>query len=210
MSNPLEKFLPKQEDSKTFAQDMIERANAQFSCIDILNKEFGYDIPYGGVGSAKLQCLWGWEHKDGGVEKCMRYYWESDQAFCFRDHGVIDVVTIRASQKGLSRVKTATYLLQEAGLLKAEPWDVRIKKHQENLSTPKKSFLDLRLAEQLFNQMLKNVPNYSKVQFRPEIIQLKSAKIEELDPSWGLDKLSSWMVECENIMQTTIERIYNE
>lgn len=204
--NPLAKFLPKKDDTNP-TLDLIERANSQFSCIDILNKEFGYSIPYGGSGSTKLACIWGWEHKDGGVEKCMRYYWETDQAFCFRDHGIIDVVAIRASQKGLSKSKTAKKLLYEAGLLGKEPWQDRIKKAQENLQETHHSskYMNMNLAEQMFNESLRSVENYATLQFKPLIVQTKNEILEELDPSWSLDELTQWLEKSKQTMRATIE-----
>jgi hypothetical protein len=210
MDNPLAKYLPKEEDKLRYSRDLIERANAQFSCIDILNKEFGYYIPKGGVGSTKLHCLWGWEHKDGGTEKCMRYYWESDTAYCFRDHGVIDVVTIRAVQKGLSKVKTAKLLLQEAGVFNSDPWNVRIQKAQEHMKSERRQPMDMKLAQSMFNQALRSVEGYGKVQYKPDIVQAKNSMMEELDPSWNSEQLLEWIDTSKTKMRDTVENWLRE
>lgn len=209
--NPLAKYLPNKSDDVNTSLDLIDRANLQFSLIDILNKEFGYDIPYGGAGSTKLHCVWGGEHKDGGIEKCMRYYWDSDTAFCFRDHGVIDVVTIRAAQKGLSKVKTARSLLQEAGIFNNDPWNVRIEKIQEHLKeNNSRKYVDLRLAEQVFNESLRSLDGYGRLQYKADIIQTKVGLIEELDPSWDLDQLMEWINKAKTIMRETVKNWQSE
>jgi len=203
--NPLAKYLPKEDASRSSALDLIERANAQFSCVDILNREYGYEIPKGGSGSTKQHCLWGWEHKDGGVEKCMRYYWESDTAYCFRDHGVIDVVSIRATQKGLSKLRTAKLLLTEAGIFNNDPWNVRVEKAQEHLKNPTKHTMDMRLAESMYTSRLKSIEGYGTLQYRSEVVNLKNSMMEELDPSWNSEKLLEWIEKSRTKMEVAIE-----
>lgn len=204
--NPLAKYLPKQEDSKNNSLDLIERANQQFSCLDILNKEYGYNIPHGGQGSTKQYCIWGWEHRDIGVEKCMRYYWETDTAYCFRDHGVVDVVSIRATERGMSKTRTAKLLLQEAGVFNSDPWNVRIEKSKIRIQEHKKPDMDMRLAESMFNSELRSLEDYATLQYKPDIVQAKNSMLEELDPSWSAQQILDWIsgskAEMEKVIKT--------
>lgn len=190
----LSKYLPKQEDTRpTDTQDLISRANAQLSCIDLLNKHFGYELEKGGSGSLKLNCVWGYEHLDGGVEKCMRYYWETDRCFCFRDHGVIDAVTLQSYLWNESKARTARQVLESAGLLRREPYYARMPKlltaaHEE-------PSMSLPAVQQMFNEQLRLLPVYDKMQYMPDVIALKNTLMQEVEESWNLDEILKWVDE---------------
>jgi hypothetical protein len=77
--------------------------------------EMGIHCPSGVVGSWKMPCPWGSEHKDGGVEPDFRVY-ASNSAHCFAMHGSFRPSSLLARWRGWSRRRAAEHILERRGL----------------------------------------------------------------------------------------------
>ena len=170
---------------------LIEQANALESTRELLVQHFNLYIPEQGSVSIKLACPWKFEHKDGGKDKAMRYYFDTDTAFCFRDHGVIDPVYINSMVWGQTRKKTARTMLERAGRLRRESYSKRMQdllqgQEKENSANQAYAFEALNLA-------LRDVPEYTSNQFNPSVLGAKNICTEKFNPAWSFTEVSRWI-----------------
>lgn len=190
--NRLRSYLPKEDTSKVSeTQALIDRANALESTRDLLMSEYNILVPEDGANSIKLRCPYAFEHKDGGKDKGMRYYFDSDSAFCFRDHGVIDPVFIRSMKWGETRLKTAKIMLEKAGVFKREHYSVRM---TDMLSAEKtKTLANQPYAFEALNLALRNESEYVSHQFNPKVVSAKNRCLESFNPAWTLQDIEKWI-----------------
>lgn len=194
----------KQEDIKVSQSTlMIERANALESTRELLVKHFNLYIPESGSTSVKIACPWRVEHKDGGKDKAMRYYFDTDSAFCFRDHGVIDPVMINSMLWGESKAKTARMMLERAGVFKREHYSKRM---QELLEQSHKEVpANQNYAMEALNAALRDCPEYVSRQFNPRVIKMKNTCSERFNPAWTLSDIEKWITASVTYIRMGIE-----
>lgn len=200
------RFLPKtsQEDerlSKWLA--LIQRANATSSTIRILNDELRCNVPEYSMGKSwKFHCPWGFEHKDHGIEKHARYYWEDDEAFCFKDHGKLDPVGLRAMQWGMPKTAAAKRMLDEAGVLRRKNFRQRMDEMLEMQANPPAP-VEARLttARAALYESLSRVPQYAEHQFRPDVQETLQDALQRFDKDWGFPEVLAWVEESQKAIQ---------
>ncbi len=97
---------------------VVELANVEFS-IAAACRLVGVDMPDGVImgKSVKVYCPFGTvHHLDGGVEKAMRVYPESNHAYCFAGCGFFPPVRLVAHAWGRPQAEVAHDLLDRAGI----------------------------------------------------------------------------------------------
>ena len=206
-SNPAWRYLPSVETAQTERSALIERANSMGSALRILNDELGCGIPEeSGSKSWKFRCPYGDEHADGGVDKNCRFYWESDRAYCFADHGVLDFVGLRSLMWGVSMFAAARRIVQSQEALEArKPWWERvpdIRARMRTVEQPKPMSTDH--AKAALYTALRAVPGYIESQYRPEIREAVAASLEALDPSWTFDLTLQWLDQTVALVQSRL------
>lgn len=197
----LRSYLPRDQRKVSEATLLIEQANALESTAELLQSEFGVYIPSGGAGSIKMKCIWGVEHKDGGIERSMRYYYETDSAFCFRDHGVIDPVAIRSSVWNVSKTQAAKAMVNNHTVSNRPHWSQRMK---EMLEAEEQQFASIPNAIQALNLKLNGIEGYSDNQYNPRVIALKLKIMEVFDPLWTLTEIEQWLDAASQTMEGII------
>lgn len=188
----IHKYLPKEEQGKVSETALlIERANELESTRELLIRHFSLYIPSDGATSIKIPCPWRFEHKDGGKDKGMRYYFDTDSAFCFRDHGVVDPVYINSMVWGETRKNTAKIMLERAGKLKRDHYSTRMESllsAQVQTQTANQQY-----ALEALNMALRDVPEYVSAQFNSAVIAAKNLCMERFDPQWTLSDIEKWI-----------------
>lgn len=178
--------------SNDFGGDsLLEQAARVESTRELLVTKYHLIIPEHGSTSIKLHCPWGIEHKDRGKEKSMRYYYDTDTAFCFRDHGVVDSVVLRADLWGVSRTKAARSMLEKAGLLKREHWSRRMKTMLEQEEV--KSDTNVSYAFSALNSSLSQHSEYLRSQYKKPVVKAKQRCLDAFNPAWSMDSVLKWI-----------------
>ena len=112
------KYLRPSAPRKRRPRGIVERADAEIPIKEVLEGLHVY-VPNGIVGSWKIRCPFGAEHKDGGIDPNCRVY-PSNALFCFAlsQHGSMRPSDIFAKQMHVTRKRAAYLLLESRGLLK--------------------------------------------------------------------------------------------
>ena len=189
--NGLKKYLPSAEGEVSQLTLLIEQANACESVHDILFNHFKIFIPEGGSGSVKLKCPYSLEHKDGGKEKAMRYYYETDSAYCFRDHGVLSPTFLWASEWGVSEAAAARRILDRAGVGKRESWRTRIENIINSPETASSASVSSALTA--LAMRYRDIDGYVSLQYRPAVLQEKLRVSEMFNPMWDFESVEKWL-----------------
>lgn len=195
VKNPAWRYLPQDGDRKRDERSlMFDRANATESVVRILNDELDAGVPESGEGKSwKLSCPWGIEHSDAGLDKAARYYWESDHAYCFAGHDVLDVVTIRSLMWHCSRYAAARRLLT-LHAPDAVPKAQRLAELAHKVRAGEQPLaMSLPQAHQALTASLTRVDGYTEAQYRPAVREALMTCLSALNPSWAMADVLKWI-----------------
>lgn len=205
----LRRYLP--QESKPTATDelsvLFQRANSTESTIRILNDELACGIPESGHGgSTKIWCPYAIEHSDPHDKNC-RFYWETDQGYCFAVHGVLDPVFLRSMMWNMSKRAAAEKMIEKAGLGAQAPWRDRVAAVQAEMGTPQTRLADATAARAALTTALSALPLYFQHQYTPEAHQVITEALDTLDPSWSLEDTISWVDHTVSKMELTLQAL---
>ena len=188
-----EKYLAGSDDRARFEEQdaLVARAN-EITDLRLMLNELDCDIPEDTVGSWKARCPWGAEHEDGGIDKAMRYYPESNSAFCFATHGMLTPVRLVSMAEGISQHKSAQRLMGSAGIKYG--WRDRFHEMQAASSpyvtaTPAYAFSALQVR-------LRAYPAYMERQYDSDFRAALEARMDVLGATPGsFDSYMAWVEE---------------
>lgn len=206
--NPAWRYLPAVETAQSERSALIERANACGSALRILNDEFGLGIPEeSGSKSWKINCPYQHEHPDGGVDKNCRFYWESDRAYCFADHGVLDFVALRAMQWGIAPMAAARRIVEahEESSARKPWWERAGQARTRLLHADQPPPMSTQHAQAALIEALRAREGYVEAQYRPDVRKALQDVLEALDPSWDFDQTLSWVTSGADYIHSKVE-----
>jgi hypothetical protein len=126
----------------------------------------------------KVYCPFGMFHRDGGVDRALRVYPQSNTAYCFAGCGFIDPIRLFRLTYDLSPLEAAKRLVETYGEA-PQTWDARLSEALRPTPTP-----DLRttLVAALHNALSAD-PRYGAISLEPYVMKVTRDCLMELDPN---------------------------
>jgi hypothetical protein len=157
----------------------VDRANS-VPIQSVLKDLFGVYVPEGLDRSWKTHCPFYFEHPDGGLEKNLRVY-GSNSAYCFAMHGFLTPVRLVQLRSETGPKRAAQILAERYGLVKKEPYWVRMSQLISDQSTKLRDSGSPTHAVAALQSALEHVEGYDRRQFDPDVTQAMEAALEGLD-----------------------------
>lgn len=195
-------LVPKDDRARYEERDaLVIRANDTADLRVMLN-DLGADIPEDAVTSWKAHCPFGAEHSDGGIEKAMRYYPESNSAYCFAAHGILTPVRVLALSEGISQHKAAQRLVGAAGIRYG--WRERFREVQEEASRP--GTASPAYAITALHVRIQTHPNYLRRQFDDDFRAAWEGCMERLEGVGNeFDAFMGWVEGSVRVLAQVLE-----
>lgn len=124
----------------------------------------------------KLYCMWGNTHADGGLERALRTYPETNSAFCFAGCGWQDPVGLARRTWGLRAYRAAQRLNDEYGD-PTKTWQERVEANARS-TTP----ADIKaILPAVLHYHLQADPDYGTLSLDPRVLAATEAALVQLD-----------------------------
>jgi hypothetical protein len=180
----------------------IEQANRSVSIEKVLFDHFGIE-----VGPGKNPCPFDFEHSDGGQDKALRVYPDTNSAYCFALHGVLDPVKL-FSLKGDNRPLYAAQLLMRAYGIDTRPkgWrerynDIALQRETSVRQIPPGSVVEALQAA------LRQDQGYVAHQFHPDVLRAVEGQLDAIDKlvsqTTDIKEIQEWLTQAKATILTS-------
>lgn len=136
----------------------------------VLNDFFDAAVPSGVVGSWKTFCPFADEHADGGADKQFRIY-DTNQGWCFEQHGRLTPSRLIAIQREWGRVRAARWLLDHYGLRKRLNYRERFGEIAMLVEQRSRSSGNVQELAMVLREELASDPAFADVEFAENVRQ---------------------------------------
>lgn len=175
---------------------LIDLANEKVSITDVLGWA-GVYVPETFGRSVKVECPWGHLfHSDGGIDRSMRVYSESNSAFCFSCSVFYTPVRLHARANDIDEKTAAGDLLDHIGYRPPEPLDVWAE--VTTVVTPKPD--RTLLAEALKYFCARTIPQWHFRQLEQPWAGVLSRCLHLLDQVGTEQDAEHWLTTCKTVM----------
>lgn len=193
IADRMKKYLPSTDSQPTYRTHwLVELADTSVRIEEVL-RLFDVHIPEG-AGSWKAFCPFSEEHEDGGVDRALRVFSESNSCMCFALHGPMTPSQVWEIHTGKSRVQASEALLERFGIPTRRPtYQERVERLMAEHSKP--TPIDRTEIWEGMNAHLRNDENYLKHQYDKNVlhvVKLIQTDINNLPDEMQSEELDKW------------------
>lgn len=166
----------------------MQAANTLVPLAEILNGEFGLDIPDSPDRSWKGYCPFQFEHPNP-IDRNWRFYPSTNTAYCFEMHGLLTPVNLTVMSKDCTLKQAALSLLEPRNLLRPKPWRERWGQMMHERSA--KDVIDTQGIMAALHVWIANQPNLAALQFTEPFQLILSTQLGVLDSMVETDSMDN-------------------
>lgn len=189
--------------------ELVQRAN-EVPIADVLDEFFMIKVATDvGDASMKMECPFGIDHADGGMEKAWRVFVESNYSYCWGGHGPMNPVKLIQLREEVGAGLAAKKILERFNLMRAKGWRQRAaeilvaqQQSQTVLSVPHAVAALQSYAETYDTYSSRLADTDVTAAFEASLVELE--EIASSRPSDLNDVLSAWFVRSRRRLEAVL------
>lgn len=180
-------------------RELIQLANARVTITAACNM-IGMNVSDYAAASMKVYCPFGeLFHQDGGAERSMRIYPDTNSLYCFAGCGYFSPVKLIATDRGISEEQAADALLTETNYVPPD-----YESQWAALMGEKPTVNTTDLAEALKVACSRMTPHWETLQFEEPVASKLSQCFDLLRKVVTEEDAGKWMTITKQVMRSTI------